>query len=144
MCIRDSSYGVRNIIRTALLLPWPWFPGFLYGHTTTNLLRSTMKEVWAREGEVLDATYRCRFRQQTNVNQWLFKYWQLASGNFVPLSYKFSHCYHVKDTVSDACRDILNGSHRVICVNDTEMCIRDRSSAERKQADNHRKRTEEV
>ena len=78
-----------------------------------------MKEVWAREGEVLDATCRCRFRQQTNVNQWLFKYWQLASGNFVPLSYKFSHCYHVKDTVSDACRDILNGSHRIICINDT-------------------------
>ena len=32
-----------------------------------------------------------------NVNQWLFKFWQLASGNFEPRSTKFGLAFHLKN-----------------------------------------------
>lgn len=112
-------YGAKNLLRTALLLPWPWFPGLRYNHTSSNFLKSTFIEVWKAEPELLDQTCRCGFRQPSNVNQWLFKYWQLASGNFAPLADRFSRCYHLKSDVSDACQNILNHENKVICINDT-------------------------
>ena len=113
------TYGVHNLVRTVLLIPWPWFPGLLYAHTTTNLLKKTLKIVWEKEYHILDQTCSCRFRQQTNVNQWLFKYWQLADGTFYPLSNYFSHCFHIKDNVSSACQAIRQARYKVICINDT-------------------------
>lgn len=111
--------GFKNLVRTTLLLVWPWFPGFLYSHTSTNLLKSTMEEVWEKEEEILDETCSDRFRQQTNVNQWLFKYWQLAKGNFVPVSAKDKRCYHVKDTIESVCRSIEKSEYKILCINDT-------------------------
>ena len=111
--------GLKNLVRTSLLLPWPWFPGFLYSHTSTNLLKSTLEEVWEKEEEILDKSCADRFRQQTNVNQWLFKYWQLAEGNFVPVSAKDKHCYHVKETIDDVCQSLEQGKYKILCINDT-------------------------
>lgn len=114
---------MRNLFRTTLLLPWPWFPGFLYSHTVTNLLKSTMETVWEKEYEELDKTCLDRFRQKTNVNQWLFKFWQLASGSFVPVTPKDKRCYHVKETVDAVCRSITNESYKIICINDTGKTV---------------------
>lgn len=111
--------GFKNLVRTSLLLAWPWFPGFLYSHTSTNLLKSTMEAVWEQEEELLDKTCSDRFRQQTNVNQWLFKYWQLADGNFVPVSAKDKHCYHIKTIIDDACRSVEKSEFKILCINDT-------------------------
>ena len=111
--------GLKNIIRTALLLAWPWFPGFLYSHTSTNLLKTTMEEVWEKEQDVLDKTCSDQFRRQTNVNQWIFKYWQLASGNFVPVSAKDKRCYHVKDDIEPVCQSLEEKRYKILCINDT-------------------------
>ena len=115
----SPAFGIRNLMKTSLLLPWPGFPGFLYKHTTTNLLKSTLETVWAEETECLDRTCRCRFRQPTNVNQWVFKYWQLATGRFVPMSHRFSHCYHIKDSVTAVCQSISDQKYAITCINDT-------------------------
>lgn len=111
--------GWKNLVRTTLLMSWSWFPGFLYSHTSTNLLRSTLEKVWELEGEILDRTCADRFRQQTHVNQWLFKYWQLAEGNFIPVSSKDKRCYHVKETIDHVCRSIEQGKYKILCINDT-------------------------
>lgn len=111
--------GLENIVRTSLLLPWPWFPGFLYKHTTSSFLKTTLNTLWERENEVLKATCSCRFRQQNNVNQWLFKFWQMADGKFIPISDHFSYCYHIKDTVQPVCKSIERNHFKVICINDT-------------------------
>ena len=130
--------GLKNLFRSALLLPWPWFTGFMYAHTSTNLLKSTMEEVWEKEFEVLDQTCRDQFRQKTNVNQWVFKYWQLAKGAFVPVSMKKKHCYHVKAEIESACQSIEKGTYKEVCINDTgkttefeEKAARVRSSFEK-------------
>lgn len=111
--------GVKNIMRSMLLLPWPWFTGFLYSHTATNLLKSTMEKVWDKEYIVLDKTCSDRFRQQTNVNQWLFKFWQLADGNFVPITDRDKHCYHIQDSIYEACNSVRKMKYKILCINDT-------------------------
>ena len=111
--------GLKNVIRTLLLLPWPWFPGFLYSHTATNFLKSTFDVIWEKEPELLQHTCQDRFRKPTNVNQWLFKYWQLAEGNFVPCSSRIQHCFHIKSSVDETCKSIEQQKYKILCVNDT-------------------------
>ena len=40
LCFNPKN-GFRNLVRTALLIPWPWFPGFYYQHAANSFLKST-------------------------------------------------------------------------------------------------------
>lgn len=112
--------GMKNVLRTALLMSWRWFAGFYYGHLPENYLKSTLEEVWQCEHDTLDRTCRSVFREDTNVNQWLFKYWQLAKGTFEPISWKRGKCYHIHDDVSEALAAIEHKTYQMICLNDTK------------------------
>lgn len=117
-------YGLKHLYRTAVLLPWAWFPGFYYHHLPNSFLKSTYEEVWEKETEILDHTSRSRIRSVTNVNQWLIKYWQLASGNFYPRTIKIGRCYHINDKNIYALLDsIKSGKDAMICINDTAKTV---------------------
>ena len=114
-------YGKKKLYQTAALLPWRWFPGFFYQHLPSNFLKSTLEEVWKAAGEILDATSKNKFRDQTQVNQWLFKYWQLVDGRFEPQSVDIGRCYHLRDKgVEELCEVIRTGKYALICINDTD------------------------
>lgn len=113
--------GWKSLVRTtALAFIWNWFPGFYYNHLPSNFLKSTYEEIWSLEEETLKATCRDKFRTKSNCNQWLIKFWQLASGNFIPRSMNIGKCFHIKDrTFPSALEAIRKGKYRLICVNDT-------------------------
>lgn len=112
--------GWKNVIRTMLLLRWPWFPGFYYQHLANSYIKSTLKTVWQLEPEILSATCKNKFRSNLNVNQWVFKFWQLTSGNFMPRSTSIGRCYHIKDSnYKGACLAIKNSRYKLLCLNDT-------------------------
>jgi hypothetical protein len=113
--------GVRNLIRTALLTPWPWFAGFYYQHLPSSFLKSTLVTVWEEEYDCLNETCLYKFRQKTGVNQWLFKYWQLADGEFYPKSPKRGKCHHIKNEIESVCKNIESGKYQLMCINDTEQ-----------------------
>jgi len=113
-------YGYRLLYRTTALAPWHWFPGFYYQHLPNSFLKTTFDELWGIETDVLDATCQCKFRSPLNVNQWLMKYWQLATGKFSPRSPRIGRCYHVKDTnFEQLLQSITTGEERLLCINDT-------------------------
>lgn len=118
--IFNPKYGIRNLYRTFVLMKWPWFPGFHYNHLPTSLLKSTYEEVWKKEYEILDASCQDRFRSKRNVNQWLFKFWQLASGNFYPRNPRYGKAFHIKERQNkELVLAIKNQKYRMICINDT-------------------------
>ncbi len=77
------AYGI-GMLKNIYLRSFTYFTGFVDYHLPNAYLKSTLREVWAAEGALLDATCRRRVRSAADVNQWLFRYWQLASGRFVP------------------------------------------------------------
>lgn len=79
----NIRYGVL-LYRTLALMSWSNFAGFYDPHLPNAFLKSTFEEVWKKEHDLLDATCRSRFRRDTNVNQYLMRYWQLASSRFHP------------------------------------------------------------
>ncbi len=116
--------GKKNCIRTILLSLWHWFPGIYYQHTPNSFLKSTFNEVWMKEYDILDATCSNKFRQIGDVNQWVMKFWQLASGNFIVRSDRFAKCHHIsEDNFDELCKDIENGHYCMVCANDTEKTL---------------------
>ncbi len=120
----NPKNSLRNLIRTTLLLPWPWFPGFYYQHVATSFLKSNFIEVWEKEYDVLDETCSHRFRKNTDVNQWVVKFWQMAKGEVAVRRDDFAYCYHVKEgNFERLCKDIPSGKRKMLCINDTSKTI---------------------
>lgn len=70
--------------RTESLRYWNDFPGFYDPHVPSLLKKSVMQEIWGKEEEVLDKSCRSRFRSYRDVTQYVVRYWQLCTGEFVP------------------------------------------------------------
>lgn len=130
--IKDNLFKWINIkngkplLRTLVLLSCPRFPGFYQTHVANSFVKSMYKEVWDKEFELLDSTCKHRFRETTDVNQWVFKEWQLASGNFVTRSNSFGKSYYIdrdgiKSIKSKIINDILHKKRKMISINDGPM-----------------------
>ena len=102
----SSRYG-KELYRTMTLQRWPYFTGFLSKHQCNPFLKSTFEEVWSKEFDVLDRTCRHKFRTRRDVNQWLMRYWQLASGKFIPVKPYGTHI-EICDGDNRKVKEILN------------------------------------
>ncbi len=116
--------GARVVFKTMILYPWEWFPGFHYNHLPSNFTKATFAAVWEQYGNVLDKTCRDQFRTESNVNQWLMKYWQLCTGECVVRSDRIGECFHVKEENFDRlCQTIRRQSKKMVCINDTPRTL---------------------
>ena len=114
----NALYG-KQMLRTLCLLPWHHLPGFYNDHLAQAFLKSTFEKVWEKDNETLREVSTHRFRSyETDVNQWLMRYWQLCEGNFTPTSPSRGRVY------SDVCQEALNCIRHqkasLICVNDND------------------------
>ena len=111
----------KYLPRTFVLRQSPRFPGFVIHHCALPLLKSTFEELWRVEPDLLDEVCRNRFRSITDLNIWLMKEWQLASGTFSPASAR-NYRYLSLDSI-DAARSAAQiiGKRDVphICLNDS-------------------------
>lgn len=115
------KYG-RWAIRNLLMLREKEFQAFPTPHIPVPFLKSTFEDVWKMEPEVLELTSSHRFRSNDDVTQYIFRFWDLARGNFypyVPNQKDYSiNTYCVKECAND----IETGKHTFICINDNEYC----------------------
>lgn len=118
-----SLQAGNKLLRTIFLLPWPHFSGFYDHHLPQVFLKSTFEEVWERHENLLLRTTASRFRSIADVNSWLFRYWQLARGNFAPLNVKKEGVYFAisDDTLDEIVKTITCQKKKIACLNDGEV-----------------------
>ena len=119
----SSNYSFSDNIRNLALLPWPRFTGFVDPHQPQPFLKSTFKEVWNKEQEILEQTSASKFRACTDINQYLFRYWQLAQGKFVPVSMKDTKyvTLDINQLKSGEIKEmIISKENSMLCLNDGE------------------------
>jgi hypothetical protein len=116
----NLKYG-RMLFRSWVLSGFPRFTGIWQQHLPNSLCKSTMNELWEKEGDKLHQTCLNRFRNMTDFNQWLFRNWQLASGNFYPRSIKFgkSFIFDGFSSLKEIACYIEKQKGAAICINDT-------------------------
>lgn len=118
----NFKYG-KHLLRTISLLPWYLFPGFLDAHFAQSYLKSTYNEVWKRCNSKLAQTSHTRFRSMTDVNQYIFRYWQLCSGRFHPYNViKDSVYFDISARfIGNIEQEIMSPTNRMICLNDSSI-----------------------
>ena len=116
----NLKYGLK-LFRTILLLPWPNFTGFYDSHLPTPYLKSTFDLIWNLEPSILEHTLKSKFRKPGTINPYLFRYWQLASGNFTPNNPTwFSKYFEIHDENIDEIVDaITKQKKKIIVLNDS-------------------------
>lgn len=115
----NPKYGM-NLVRNFLLLPWSKFTGFYNYHMPNSFLKITLEEVWSHAYEELDATCMRKFRSDLDVNQYLFRYWQLAKNLFHPVSkQRYGHFLRVGvDPLEDVIGTVKRSRKSFVCIND--------------------------
>lgn len=115
----NPRYGIDQI-RSLLLLPWKEFTGFHDYHLANAYLKSTFEEVWKLEYQPLDEASARKFRHSLDLNQAVFRYWQIVNNKFSPISkQKIGDYYRVGIDPFDKVIESLNSNKKpLICLND--------------------------
>ena len=102
------------------LMPFRYFCGLYYNHLPMSYRKSTWQKLWELEEDVLTETISHKFRSITDVNQYLFNYWQLMSGEFYPMNMDRQGRYFAITGVEN--KELLNAikqnKYKRICIND--------------------------
>ena len=114
----SPKYG-RLLLRSFCMLPFRLFAGFYITHLPSSFLKTTFIEVWEREYEELNQTCLHRFRNVTDVNQWVMEYWQFAQNRVVPRSPDVGKYFEGKNTFQEMCQAIKEQKYSMICFNDS-------------------------
>ena len=120
--IYNFKYGAK-MLKSVLLKSWKFFTGVENQHIPLALKKSTMDEVWEKEEKRLLKTQCRKFRSNDDNNIYLFRYWQLFSGKFVPTSMKKNMCYHLQNNNKTFFDEILKGKYNMVCINDANEDI---------------------
>lgn len=140
VAILNRHFNRRNVVRQAwskwygkhlwgkplllslLMLGRGRFENFTTFHLEQAMLKSIFQEVWDKEPDVLDQSCS-RFRLETDLNQWLIRYWQFASNKFYPLKRKgLTYERYNKEILSDLQKVLLEERTNSVCLNDNSYC----------------------
>lgn len=89
-------------------------------HLPQPMLRSTLEKLWQLEPEVLSQTSSHKFRDVRDVNQYVFKHYQLLTGQFVPYNIHAAGKAFVDNWDPDtAAAAITGGCYKMLCLNDS-------------------------
>lgn len=118
------KYGIDANLRTFLLLRWLPFTGFIYSHLPSSIRKETCLTVWEKEEQLLDETCLHKFRDIRDVNQYIFKFWQMAEGEFQPRSMKIGQHFNIFSSNNNRLYEsIEQKKYKLICINDDSDTI---------------------
>jgi hypothetical protein len=117
-----STYGTKTKISNFLLDHiYRKFIWLEHWHHPMPYLKSTLTEVYSEFGKEMMACSANRFRANNDLTQYLYRYWQLASGNFYP--YKHNDDLIANITSIDVLNNMLDAIEKskninFVCFND--------------------------
>ena len=110
--------GLKNIVKTSIYKNSKFICGFFENHLPYPMLKTTMSEVWKKEKPVLMATSSSKFRSKSDVNIWLFKYWQIASGKYAVGDSHLGKLFTLDNAGEKLWNLINSGKYQIMCIND--------------------------
>lgn len=112
---KNGKYLYNNLVFSA----YDKFIGIHFLHLPASFQKSTYKELWKKEYQVLNQTSLNKFRCSDDVNQWLIKYWQICKGNFIPRNVNWGKYYEYNMGYDVLEKTIMGKKYKTTCINDT-------------------------
>lgn len=115
----SPRYG-RHLLRNIALLPWRSFTGFFEPHLPMALMRRTFAEVRAAAPVEMGQTSAATFRSLDNVIPFVYRYWQLCTGDFSPVSPdRYGQFFDIGvESIDRIERALARPRGRFLCLND--------------------------
>lgn len=121
--------------KRAFMMNWSFFLwrrhdffGLEYSHLPAPYLKSVFEQVWSENEQLLDEVCQNKFRSINDVNQYIFKNYQIATGQFEPYNWrKVGKAFYLNDTdtannnIKETCEAVATGKYKMICLNETEV-----------------------
>lgn len=108
----------EHLERTRACEYWYDFPGFYDPHMANAMKKSVLTHLWEIEPKTLDEGSKNRFRGYSDVTQYLVRYWQFCSGNFIPRKTRGKVYFPTIDTYQDVVDVIDKLSYPMISFNE--------------------------
>lgn len=119
---KTPHISVRNLILGAFRCRN--FFGLHPHHLPQAYLKSTLNEVWEAEQDWLNETCGHRFRNQEDLSQFVFKFWQLLHGRFHPYNKRrFGKVFQLATELDEIEDIMLNQKYKAICLNDSGVIV---------------------
>lgn len=99
------------------------FPGFDCPHLPQPYLKSSFTAVWEKAHARLNYACKQKFRTWSAHSEWLMRYWQLASGQFVPYVRQGGRAISLDLEKEKIKETLLSTKNRVICLNDRDQTM---------------------
>lgn len=110
---------------------WYNFVGFHDPHMASAMKKDVLKRLWEIEPTTLDRASRNRFRDISDVSQYLIRYWQLCEGEFFPRKTLGKPFTVTIENYRDIAKDIKEQKYQMISLN--EKCSQEEFSVIRKE-----------
>lgn len=113
------NYGPKTLLKTLFLQNYPCFVWLTNHHLPNSLLKSTMNKLWEEEYDILDNSSKSKFRNERDVNQYVFSWYDICNGNFIPRNKSIGRCFTIKNNNEKLINSIIKQKYKMICINDT-------------------------
>ncbi|MBE6288008.1 MAG: glycosyl transferase [Mediterranea massiliensis] len=115
------KYDMGRLLKTFCLLPFSHFATIFDPHLSNAFLKETFYSVWSQYEESLVRTSQSRFRSIADNNQYLFRYWQLLTGNFEPTNVTKDGKYYSisEESIEEIERVITSQNCNLLVLNDS-------------------------
>lgn len=111
------NYG-SLVLRTMIFSQYSSILGIYQPHIPLSHTKKTWNMLWKKEYEELYRTCTNKFRSCDDVNHWLFRSWQIMSGDFVPRKRNFGILVPASDISGvEKCLD-SKSPYKLVCIND--------------------------
>lgn len=117
--LRTPKVAVKNLLLGTVSRDV--FYGLNYHHLPQAYRKSTLEAVWEMEPGWLSETCAHKFRTGEDVSQCVFKYYQLATGQFQPYNKpRYGFWYRGGRDYNGAAKAIRERRYKFICYNDSD------------------------
>lgn len=120
---RKKWYSLRALkatIKNLYMKPVKGFSAFDNPHLPMPFLKMTFTEVWEREEQILKDTSSHRFRDNSDVNSWLFRYWQFVTGKFLQGRGPMGRFFAIGKDDKFIEEALLNKKYKMVCLSDDD------------------------
>ena len=120
----NAKYGLGRNLRTLKnTITKKDFVGIDNNHVYQPFLKSYFDKAWQEIYDEMDHTSSNRFRDVSDINQFLIRYFQLMDGKFIPNDYDFGKYFSVSNDNQEIIDYIEKQKGKCICINDTNPNI---------------------
>lgn len=111
------SYGT-SIFRNILMNYFSAFEGLRNPHEPIVLKKSVMKKLWELEPDMLNEASHNKFRNITDITQYVVRYWNVFEGNFHPRRHKGKALVVTEDNYREVAEIICEKKYPLISIDE--------------------------